>query len=133
VQLTVHVTNLTPSGDQNAAEAEELIWEAPETDLAERPIIFDADINNVDLRTIHDFLYPEPESGDVVTVTIQSGVIIGSATSAGRAFDVGSWPSGVTINILNLGRIEGAGGAAGAGGGNPVGGPGLSGQVGGVA
>jgi hypothetical protein len=51
------------------------------------------------------------------TVTINSGIYVGSSTTGGVAFTwTGSYPSGSTLAIVNNGTIEGAGGNGGAGG-----------------
>lgn len=53
-----------------------------------------------------------------LTVTINSGVYIGSASTSSPAFDVGSgFPSGSSLAIVNNGYILGAGGTGGTGGG----------------
>lgn len=69
------------------------------------------------------------------TVTINSGVYVGSTTTGGVAFTwTGSYPSGSTLSIINNGTIEGAGGAGGdatqngAGGSGSAGGPALQGN-----
>lgn len=50
------------------------------------------------------------------TVTVNSGVYVGSSTTGGIAFTwTGSYPSGSTLAIVNNGTIEGAGGAGGNG------------------
>lgn len=114
--IPIQVTRINPGPDRLAAEAEEMLWTAPADDLTDRQIIFDANNYNVNLRTAYDSIYPAPVSGDEVTCTIYAGVIIGSTSAALRAFDVGSWPAGITINLVVLGRIEGTGGAGGQGG-----------------
>jgi hypothetical protein len=48
-------------------------------------------------------------------VTIGSGAVIGSASTATPAFDTGTFPAGSTLQITNNGRIEGAGGSGGRG------------------
>lgn len=46
-----------------------------------------------------------------VTVTINSGIYVGSSTTAGIGFDVNtSWAAGDTVTIINNGFIVGAGG-----------------------
>lgn len=115
--IPIQVTRLNPGPDRFSVEAEEMLWTAPEADLTNRQIVFDANNYNINLRTAHDSIYPAPISGDEVTCTINSGVVIGSvATGSIRAFDVGSWPAGVTINLVVNGRIQGMGGIGGAGG-----------------
>jgi len=112
----MQVTRLQPSDGMIDIEAEEQLFEIldPE-DLDNRTIIFDANILDVNLRTIHDQLYPEPESGDTFTIRcyIETNVVVGASTTANAAFIVGTWPSGVTVEIYSNGRIQGAGGKGG--------------------
>ena len=60
-------------------------------------------------------------SGDIFNIIIASGVIISSTLTSVPAFSTGTgWPTGVTINIVNNGKIIGRGGAGGNGGGIPA-------------
>jgi hypothetical protein len=131
VDLGAQVTSVDPDGVRPRIELEEMLFTAfgAEVNPDERSIIFDTNENNVNLRTRHDELYPEPTTGNEVTATINAGIIIGSVSTALRAFDVGSWPVGVTINLIVIGRIQGAGGP----GGNRSGGTGTPGGAGGTA
>jgi len=130
--IPIQATRVNPGPDRFSVEAEEMLWSAPEADLANRQIVFGADTYNINLRDSHDSIYPEPVSGDVVTCTINAGVVIGSVSSTLRAFDVGSWPSGVILNVILNGQIRGAGGPGGEGG-SWSGGNGLPGGAGGTA
>jgi hypothetical protein len=125
----IQITRVNPQAGEFAYEAEEQLYQIidPE-DLDNRTIIFDAAITDVNLRSVHDSLYPEPESGDTFTLScyVEANVVVGSTLSTSPAFTVGTWPSGVTILIYNNGRIQGAGGR----GGNA---PGGAGQAGGLA
>ncbi len=116
VQVPIQITRLNPEADRFEVEAEEMLFTGSEPDPTDRIIIFDSNINNVNLRSTHDSLYPDPVSGDVVTCIIQAGVIIGSVSTDIPAFDVGSWPSGVTVALHLAGRIQGRGGDGGQGG-----------------
>jgi hypothetical protein len=49
------------------------------------------------------------------TVTIASGVVIGSASTSQPAFDTGVFPSGSSLSLINNGMIVGAGGSGGKG------------------
>lgn len=112
----IQITRVEPKAGEIGLEAEEQLFEIidPE-DLDNRTIIFDANILDVNLRTIHDQLYPDPESGDTFTLRcyIETNVVVGASTTANAAFIVGTWPSGVTVEIYNNGRIQGAGGKGG--------------------
>lgn len=129
--IPIQVTRLNPGPERFSVEAEEMLWTAPDADLTNRQIIFDANINNINLRSSHDSIYPAPVSGDEVTCIINSGVTVGSVSTALLAFDVGSWPTGVILNLFINGRIQGCGGSGGVGDGN--GGAGFSGGAGGPA
>lgn len=111
----VQVTRLNPHADRFQCEAEELLFdEANQGDLTNRVIIIDSNVNDVNLRDIHDTLYPDvtgTESPQVtITCIIQAGVIVGSTSVFTPAFDVGDWPVGVNVEILVQGRIQGRGG-----------------------
>lgn len=112
----IQITRVEPKAGEIGLEAEEQLFEIidPE-DLDNRTIIFDANILDVNLRTVHDQLYPDPESGDTFTLRcyIETNVVVGASTTANAAFIVGTWPSGVTVEIYNNGRIQGAGGKGG--------------------
>ncbi|WP_061023884.1 hypothetical protein, partial [Bradyrhizobium sp. CCH5-F6] len=115
--IPIHVTRYNPWMDGTSSiEAEEVLWSVPSVDTGTRNIVLDAPLNNVNLRVIHDSLYPAPVSSDVVNCTINAGVTIGSSSPAAPSFDVGSWPVGVTVNVIVNGLIQGAGGYGGAGG-----------------
>ncbi|MBR1193243.1 hypothetical protein [Bradyrhizobium sp. AUGA SZCCT0160] len=121
--IPIQVTRLNPSPERFTVEAEEMLWTAPEADLTDRQIIFDANNFNINLRTAHDSIYASaPLSGDTVTITINAGVVIGSVSTGLPAVHVGSWPAGVTVNLVVLGTVQGKGGAAGAGGAGASGG-----------
>lgn len=129
VSLQVQNTKINPKVDRYEVEAQESGFAAPEEDLSTRQIIIDANTNNVNLRAAHDLNYPPAQSGEEVICTIQEGVIVGSTSVSLPAFDVGSWPAGVIVKLVNHGRIQGAGGR----GANFSAGNGASGEAGGTA
>ena len=49
------------------------------------------------------------------TITINSGVDMYSTTTGTAALVPGSWPSGVTVTLVNKGTVSGAGGNGGTG------------------
>ena len=115
VAVPAQITQLNPRSDVFKIEMEEIFTNLVSVGSpGEHNIIIDANIFNVNLRTMHDSIYGVPVSGNVVNCTVNSGVIVGS-TSSTAAFEVGLWPAGVTINLFVLGRIEGHGGSGGAG------------------
>lgn len=71
---------------------------------------------NYNLYTAFVATYGTPSGAVPVQVTINAGVTIGATSTASPAFDVGQFPTGTTIDIINNGNIWGAGGAGGAGG-----------------
>lgn len=101
------VTQIDTANGVTSCSAEEVIFDQvnPGTD---REIDITANVFDVNLRDVHDSIYTAPQSGDVITLNIFPGVIIGS-TNYTAALDIGSWPAGVTINIDGTGRIEGRG------------------------
>ena len=105
------ITRLEPKSTEYAVECQ--IIKFRKNTLADRVIIFDDNALNVNLRDVHDLIYTEPGSGDTITVYISAGVIIGGDGMAAASFDVGNWPDNTIINIINLGRIQGYGGAGG--------------------
>lgn len=112
----IQITRVNPRAGEFSYEAEEQLYQIidPE-DLDNRTIIFDAAITDVNLRDVHDSLYPAPESGDTFTLRcyVETNVVVGSRSATSPAFTVGTWPSGVNIFIYNSGRIQGAGGRGG--------------------
>ncbi|MBC7419720.1 MAG: hypothetical protein H7328_03235, partial [Bdellovibrio sp.] len=72
-----------------------------------------------------------PVAAVAVTVTINSGVVVGSSSTGSTSMVTGTFPSGSTITIINNGSILGAGGSGSNGGGG--GGNGGTGSAGGPA
>ncbi|QUS40570.1 hypothetical protein RPMA_18300 [Tardiphaga alba] len=116
VDIPVQVTRVEPAPDRFKVEAEEALFNVPEEDLDNRLVLIDADNLNVNMRAAHDSIYPAPESGNVITLRINEGVVLGSAGPAMYALVIGSWPVGVTLNVVIAGRVSGAGGVGGKGG-----------------
>lgn len=70
--------------------------------------------NNLDFRTLILAAGWNGTSKVTATVTINSGVYVGSSSTGLPAFTVqGSFPSGSTLNLINNGHISGAGGKGG--------------------
>ena len=70
------------------------------------------------------------------TVTVNAGVLVGSTTVGGIAFSTDvTFPSGTTLNLINNGYIQGAGGAGagGRGAGSNIGNGGINAVSGGTA
>jgi hypothetical protein len=117
VLAPIQVTRLQPMPEKYSVEAEEVLFTFYEgDDLNDRVIIVPSNINNVNLRDMHDSIYPEVTDDDVsasppvtLTVIINDGVIVGSTSTDNPAFDVGSWPVGFVPTVQVLGRIQGKG------------------------
>lgn len=129
-QIPIQVTRVNPGPAQFLAEAEEMLFTAPDIDLTNRLVIIDADNLNINVRTSHDSIYPPAISGDTVTLRVNAGVVLGSSSTSVAALIIGSWPVGVIINVEVLGRVQGMGGQGGQGATSAVGG---AGQLGGPA
>lgn len=86
-----------------------------------RPIWIRNDRNNISLRQLYDEQFSvTPKATDIVECFIDTGIVVGSVSTAAPAFDAGSatdWPSGIsiTINLLGSAYIAGAGGRGGDG------------------
>ncbi|NTW98521.1 MAG: hypothetical protein HGB35_01010 [Geobacteraceae bacterium] len=132
--IPVQITELNPGDAAISAKAQEISWykydDLPDQGLL---VVIDSDSVDINFRDEYDKSYNPPESGKTVTCLVESGVIIGASSTSTYAFSVGSWPSGVTLKIVNNGRIVGKGGVGGIGGGTNTGGPGLNGGNGGNA
>lgn len=119
VTTPVQVIRLNQTEDRYQVEAEEILITETETseDLTNRTITIDSNTTNVNFRTLHDNIYPDPEENESptvhVTCVIAEGVIVSSTSTSGIAFDVGTWPDGVVLTVRVLGRIQGAGGNGG--------------------
>jgi hypothetical protein len=85
-----------------------------------RNITIDTNATNIDLRAIYDSLYSAPTTDTTINVIIEAGVVIGSTSTSLYSLRTGLWPENPTLNLTNLGRVEGMGGAGGAGGNNGV-------------
>lgn len=80
----------------------------------EHLVVIDANLFNVNLKTLHDANYSPATFGQTVRLVINSGVYVGSLNSALPALDIGAgWASGVAIKVFNFGRVQGKGGKGG--------------------
>lgn len=114
----VQIVKQDPKPDHYSVEGEEILFASFDPDdLTNRVVTINSDVANVNLRDLHDDLYPAitgTESPAVnVTCIITSGAIVSSSNPANPAFEVGSWPVGVDILLQVQGRIQGAGGDGG--------------------
>lgn len=119
VLAPIQVTRLNPMPDRFEVEAEEMLfWRYEGTDLADRVLIIDTPAFNVNLRELHDSIYPEIEGDESpaisVTLIIEESVVVGSnpdnTFESAPALNIGSWPPGIVPRIIIRGRVQGAGG-----------------------
>lgn len=112
--VPVQVVSVDPTPTAYEVEAEEMRFAIlDDDDLTNRVLTIDANDFNLNLRTIHDYSYPEPVSGDTVTFVIEAGVVVGSTSTTLPAIELGEWPSFTVPKIVLRGRIQGAGGNGG--------------------
>lgn len=111
--VTVIVQSLEPEPDIINVVAEEMFFFSQIDLETTKLIVIDQDSTNVVLRDAYNDIYSELADDEVVQVIIQHGVIVGSATPVYPGMATGDWPAGVTLNITNYGRIQGAGGGGG--------------------
>lgn len=117
--VPTQMIRLNPSPAMLQIDLEEMRFVASEDDLVNRTITIDFNTYNLNWKALHDDLYPEIESGQACTLVVAAGVSVGSTSITIPALDVGSWPSGVTLNLHVIGRIQGKGGT-GAGASGPA-------------
>jgi hypothetical protein len=117
VAAPIQITRLNPMADRYACEAEEMIFGGVTLDDPNSRVIpIDANISNINLRELHDSIYPPLTEDDLgspgvsVTFIIAAGVIVGSNSTSMPACDVGMWLAGFTPHLQVLGRIQGHGG-----------------------
>jgi hypothetical protein len=119
ITVPFQITRLNPDFQKYQIEAEEALF-APfsQADLNTRIIVIDTSVNDFNLKTVHDQLFPPivDPTGITVTCIIQSGVIVGNnqalqgVTGRGVAFTVGAFPFGTDITIQLDGDIRAGGG-----------------------
>lgn len=118
VSFPIQVVKVEPMPDRFNVEAEEMLFaQFDPIDLTNRVITIDSDIYNINLRQIHDTIFPALTEADVsaspsisVTFIINSGVVVGSTTNSQPALNVGNWPNGFVPKLIVKGRIQGRGG-----------------------
>jgi hypothetical protein len=122
----VQIIRVKPNAATLYAEAEEMRFNAANGDIDPntRTILINFNSFNINLRTIHDQLYPSTFGG--ITIVFLITQTSGSNSPGLPAIDAGTWPSGTEPIVVISGRGQGAGGN-GSGAGQP------SGQAGGIA
>lgn len=116
----IQVVGLEKKRSAYKVEAEEMLFgDLEPVDPNDHTIIIDSNVNNVNLKTLHDSLFATETDDTVISVYIETGVIIGSDTTSQVALDTGTgWNVNADIIIYLRGRIQGTGGRGGNNGGN---------------
>lgn len=138
----VQWTRIVPGAATFSVEGEEITFAVIDpVDLANRVLTIDTNDFNLNIREIHDSIYPviTDVTGITLTVNVAAGVLIGSGSITLPALTMGDW-SGMTGGTLPIflnvrGRTQGKGGNGGRGREGDIddGPPPTSGQDGGVA
>ncbi|MDY6980536.1 MAG: hypothetical protein SV201_11690, partial [Pseudomonadota bacterium] len=105
----------TEPGHRIEYEAESYDWwidETNDTDVA--AVIISSNSLNINLRDVYDSLYANVR--DNIEFIIESGVVVGSASTAQYSFESGDWPEAPSILVKNSGIIGGKPGNGGKGG-----------------
>lgn len=102
-------------------EAEEFNFSPREdsSGTSERTVVVDSDTLNFNLRSTYDSIYATFTGVNKVICIVESGAVCGA--TSGYAFVTGNFPSGVTVEVIVRGRIQGYGGDGNGGrGGNAM-------------
>jgi len=74
-------------------------------------IILGGNVNNINLRTIHDSIFSTPTDSTIVKFIIDNGVEVGSTSTANESINTGSWPALMEpIRLFIKGEAAGRGG-----------------------
>jgi hypothetical protein len=103
------ITGVQSANDAFSYEAEEITFDGEQLSGI-RYIQIDDVQENINFRDIYDTLYATVDASMTVTVIIGEGVAVGSTTVADYGARTGTWPTGLTLNIVNNGFILGKGG-----------------------
>jgi len=107
VTVTAQNFSVEDTDDSVRYVAEEVNFTAPPDD-GERIIFIDGDRYNINLRDAYDNIYSDV--GDSITFIVEPDARVGSLDTSLPAIDVGDWPDGTTLLLINNGRIQGKGG-----------------------
>lgn len=117
--IPIQITSLNQEKSNYSVTAEEMLFgDLEPIDPNDHTIIIDSNTNNINLKTLHDSLFPTETDDTVISVYVENGVIVGSDDTSQVAFDTGTgWNVNAEIIIYVRGRIQGAGGRGGNSGG----------------
>jgi hypothetical protein len=128
VQLPVELRRMAT---RTTVRAQQINYTAGFPETATRKIFIQENQKNVNLKSLYDSLYASTTGVTSVIFEILSGIVVSSASINIGAIETGFWPGGITINLVNKGKIFGKGGNGGQGGGTN--GPAQNGTKGGDA
>ena len=116
-EIPAQITRLKQMPGFIECEAEEALFAGDPVDLVNRVIIIDTNEFELNLRTLHDVLFPDPtglESPAIsVTFIVEEGITVGSQTDGVAAMRSGLWVPGVVPLLRVRGRVQGRGGNGG--------------------
>lgn len=109
--VPVQVVSVVDEGSSLRVIAQEMRF-SEQPDFNIRRVIIDFDSVDLNLRDIYNTIYSGVSASDEVEFVVESGIVVGSDANE-YAIDVGDWPVGATIRLVNKGRIQGKGGRGG--------------------
>ncbi len=117
VPVPVQIVSIERREDGYTVDAQEAIYRE-QTDLIEdgvHLIFIDTIVHNINMREMHNDIYISVHAGDTVRMIIGSTAVVGSRDRSEPSLNVGSWPDGVTLELVinKGGRIVGRGGNGG--------------------
>lgn len=111
--VLAQVVGIRPTWDELHYELEELDLRALQTDQTfDRVVYLIHGATNVNLRTLHDIQYADPEPGQHILFIVEAGATIGGNQLGVPSITDGTWPDGVTrtLWIQPGGKVWGRGG-----------------------
>lgn len=91
--IQAQVLQLKPAKDKFEIIAEEIPLTLDEEDLDNRQITVDFDALDLNMRSMHDALFPDPTDGMTVNFLIEEGVYVGASSTSIPALQTGTWPT----------------------------------------
>lgn len=86
--------------------------EDADADATGKLVVLSGELQNLNLRTVFDSIYPSYAAGDDVRFIFDAAAVMGSSSTASPAILTGTWPGLTTPPLLDVrGLILGAGGA----------------------
>lgn len=111
--INIRILSAYPVNDVIKVDAEEQLFSASLSGDGQRVIVIDAAVNNINLKVIHDSLYPSLGPADSVVFVVNPGVVVGSDSTSIYSIVSGSWQPQNVVKLINNGTIVGMGGAGG--------------------